>query len=503
MSTFTPVRVALAVPALLVSQAAWADLTPAQVWGDWKQYMQGMGYTVLGDETANGADLTVSDIRMSMTLPDNAGDMGMSMGTLSFVQNGAGVDVVMPDVMPIVINAVDGADAFSLRFDYVQSGQRMNASGTPDNPTYDYSADSIQMLLKELEADGQTFGPANAKLDVTGTGVKSTTTMKIGDLREYQQTGGFESLVYDINIDNPEEPVKLQMNGNIAGVSFDGGGAIPLLLDTTDMAAMMQAGFAIAGQFNYTSGATQIQVQDPSSGDFALNSSSQGGMLGVVMNDRQLAYNVAQNAVQVNVQAAQLPFPVEMSMARSGFNLAMPIAASDDPQDFAFGITLGDFVMSEEIWSEFDPTAQLPRDPATVELDLTGKAKMLVSLMDPEAMARTDVPGELQALTLGKVLLNAAGAKLEGNGDFTFDNSDTTTFPGMPKPVGAINLALAGGNGLMDKLVAMGLLPQEQAMGARMMMGLFAVPGDAPDTLKSTVEFTQDGQVLANGQRIR
>ena len=89
------------------------------------------------------------------------------------------------------------------------------------------------------------------------------------------------------------------------------------------------------------------------------------------------------------------------------------------------------------------------------------------------------------------------------SGDFTLDNSDMSTFPGMPKPVGAVNVALEGGNGLMDKLVAMGLLPEEQAMGARMMMGLFAVPGDAPDTLKSKVEFTEDGQVLANGQRIK
>jgi hypothetical protein len=55
----------------------------------------------------------------------------------------------------------------------------------------------------------------------------------------------------------------------------------------------------------------------------------------------------------------------------------------------------------------------------------------------------------------------------------------------------------------MDTLVNMGLLPQEQAMGARMMMGLFARPGDGPDTLTSTIEVKEDGSVLANGQRIQ
>ena len=504
MSNFYPLRLAFAVPAMLVTQAAWADLTPAQVWGDWKQYMQGMGYTISANETANGADLMVSDISMSLSLPDNAGDMSMSMGSLNFVQNGAAVNVVMPEVMPFTINASDGSEAFSMQFEFAQNGHNMTASGTPDEPTYAYSADNVSMSLIQLEAEGQTYGPANAKVAVNATGVQSTTTMKLGELRNYQQTGAFETMDYDIAIDNPEEPVKFKMSGNLAGVSFDGGGAVPLqILDTSDMASMLKAGFAVSGQFNYGSGAMVIDVTDPDTGNFAAESSSQGGSLGVVMNAKELAYNGAQSNVSMNVRSAQLPFPVEMSMAQSGFNLAMPISASDDVQDFAFGITLGDFVMSDLIWSIFDPTAQLPRDPATVELDLTGKAKMVIDIMDPEATAQAEVPGELHAMTLGKLLVSAAGATLQGDGDFTFDNTDMTTYPDIPKPIGAINLALAGGNGLMDKLVAMGLLPEEQAMGARMMMGLFAVPGDAPDTLKSTVEFNEAGQILANGQRIK
>jgi len=62
---------------------------------------------------------------------------------------------------------------------------------------------------------------------------------------------------------------------------------------------------------------------------------------------------------------------------------------------------------------------------------------------------------------------------------------------------------LSGGNGLLDKLVGMGLVQEEQAMGARMMIGLFARPGGGEDTLQSTIELKEDGSVLANGQRIR
>ena len=55
----------------------------------------------------------------------------------------------------------------------------------------------------------------------------------------------------------------------------------------------------------------------------------------------------------------------------------------------------------------------------------------------------------------------------------------------------------------MDKLVAMGLLPQDQAMGARMMLGLFARPGEGEDTLVSKIEVSGDGAISANGQRLQ
>ena len=505
MPRFPLSRLSLSLPALLLAQTAMADVTAAQVWGDWKKYMQDMGYAMTATETANGADMAISGISMSMELPENGGQMTMSMGDITFVQDGGAVNVVMPDTMPITLNVTpNGAgEAVTMAFTYAQTGHNLRASGDPDQMTYDYSADTAVMNLQELVIDGESFGEQNAKVNVTANQITSTTTMTQAEMRTYVQSGAIEGLTYDIKIDNPEEPVKVAMNGGITGVAFDGGGSIPLAPDYADVAAMLKSGFAVDGSFNYASGNTQMNVTDPTSGDFAATTSSEGGTLTVKMGADQLAYGGTQKNVQMNVQVAELPFPVQLSMAEGGFNLAMPISASDDPQGFAFGINLGDFVMSDLIWSIFDPAAQLPRDPATVTLDLSGQAKMLVDLMDPESAASTPVPGELQALTIGTLLVDAVGARLEGSGDFTFDNSDMVTFNGMPKPVGAVNLSLAGGNALMDKLVAMGLLPEEQAMGARMMMGLFAVPGDAPDTLKSTVEFNAEGQVLANGQRIR
>ena len=50
----------------------------------------------------------------------------------------------------------------------------------------------------------------------------------------------------------------------------------------------------------------------------------------------------------------------------------------------------------------------------------------------------------------------------------------------------------------------MGVLPEDQSMGAKMMMGMFGrtVEG-AEDTLTSQIEFKADGGIFANGQQIQ
>ena len=96
---------------------------------------------------------------------------------------------------------------------------------------------------------------------------------------------------------------------------------------------------------------------------------------------------------------------------------------------------------------------------------------------------------------------NESTTTVTGTGALTFDNTDLVTFGGMPAPTGQIDLKLVGGNTLMDKLVAMGLLPEDQAMGFRMMLSMFA-NATGEDELSSVLEF-KDGGFFANGQRLQ
>ena len=71
-----------------------------------------------------------------------------------------------------------------------------------------------------------------------------------------------------------------------------------------------------------------------------------------------------------------------------------------------------------------------------------------------------------------------------------------------PLPTGKMDLKLTGGNTLLDKLVAMGLLPKDQAMGFKMMVSMFANAAADKDEMTSTLEFKDKG-FYANGQKLQ
>ena len=98
------------------------------------------------------------------------------------------------------------------------------------------------------------------------------------------------------------------------------------------------------------------------------------------------------------VSGSDIPFPqVNVSYGEFAFNLLMPVSKSDTPQDFSYLTKIIDLKVSDEIWAMFDPTGNLPRDPATLIIDTKGTGKLAADIMDPasaEAMANA-VPGEL------------------------------------------------------------------------------------------------------------
>ena len=89
--------------------------------------------------------------------------------------------------------------------------------------------------------------------------------------------------------------------------------------------------------------------------------------LAFAMNDQRLAYSGTATGVSTTMTSPELPFPsVTLSYAEAGFDFLMPVSPSDTPADFTLLTKIIDLTVSDEIWGIIDPTAQLPRDPATI-----------------------------------------------------------------------------------------------------------------------------------------
>ena len=111
-------------------------------------------------------------------------------------------------------------------------------------------------------------------------------------------------------------------------------------------------------------------------------------------------------------------------------------------------------------------------------------------------------PVKMETLTINDLRLNAIGGALSGSAELRFDNSDLVTYDGLPKPIGDAFLSVSGANRVLDLLQTAGALTESEVSGARLAMGMIArATGD--DSFETSIEFSEDGKLSLNGQRIR
>jgi hypothetical protein len=269
-----------------------------------------------------------------------------------------------------------------------------------------------------------------------------------------------------------------------------------------DFNVALQMGLTFSGAFAL--GASSFDFAGgPPDRKTALTASIGGADTSFSMAAAQMDYDLGAKALKVTMASPDLPMPeASMDLTELALDFAMPLSKSDGPAPFNLLVKLADLSVAEGLWGMIDPGGMLPHDPATLIVDTKGTATLTADLIQEDTMPGGAPPGILNSLDLTQFLLKIAGAEVTALGAFTFDNSDMQTFPGIPAPTGKIDIKALGLNALTDKLVAMGLLPEDQAMQGRMMLSMFANTDPAKDEITSTLEFKDKG-FYANGQKLQ
>jgi hypothetical protein len=491
--------------ALFAGTTAFADVTPEEVWENWQAMLTSSGQTVTTtDVSRDGDTLVVSGLTLSYE--KDGASFSASIDELDFTDNNDGtVDVTLSDSYPMLIKApaaagVEGSKPTDMKITISQPELVLTASGTTDDMTYDVDAPTV---VAKVEAINGTDSSVNdLTLEATLTNVVGSYKVA-GPAEKKQIASDFttEKVAFVVSGKDPEKKTDFSMTGSVDGLA---GKSAVTMVDMKDMAAALAAGFAMNSTFSYTASSFDATATTEGKPIHVTGTSGEGGLT-MAMDATHLQYGGSAKAAKFSMTSPDIPFPqVDLGYDEASFNLDIPTAKSDTPSDFAFLTKLVGFNVSEPIWGMVDPTGALPHDGATLIIDAKGKTTLksdLFSEMEQGAMGSAPPP-ELNALDLNEIKVSIAGAELTGNGALTFDNTDMTTFDGVPAPTGKIDLKLTGANTLLDKIVAMGYLTQDDAMGYKMMAGMFTNSAPDKDELTSALEFKDKG-FYANGQRLK
>jgi hypothetical protein len=493
-----------ALSLVLLAQAASAEVTPAEVWANWQALATSAGQEITFDNVAESGD-AVAVTGLLITYTDElGGSFSANIDNVTFTDNGDGtVDVTMSESYPmsLAFPAEDeGPSAMKLTVN--QPGLVITAGGSASETKYDFTAPTVSVTLDEIKDQAGTVLDTKADLVLTGS-TASYLVATEGDATQLDSSFAAGSLTLNVSGASPESGESGTVTVSFSDLQGSSKGNLLGAEIMANMATALNSGFTSDSSMSFGAMALTADITD-ATGPTAIKGSAAGGGFVLALDKMRINYGTSLTGAQFTVSGAQIPFPeVAIGFAESAFNVLIPASKSEDPQDFAFLTKIVDLTVSDDVWGLFDPAATLSREPATFILDTKGTGRWLQDIMDPEVqMEGVEPPGELNSLDLTQVLLKAAGAEIAATGGLTIDNSGATTFQGMPAPSGVINVTIKGVNKLIDNLIAMGLLPEDQAMGARMMLGMFTRPGAGPDEVTSVIEF-KDGGLFANGQQLQ
>ena len=276
-----------------------------------------------------------------------------------------------------------------------------------------------------------------------------------------------------------------------------------------DPSALFDAGLAMEVALGF--GPTDFSVDATGGEGGEENFSAQGEVgtaaLSFSVDDESLTYDLTTEGTRVVIEGGGLPVPrAEVALGSTEGSFRIPTVATEGAEPFALRAMLSDLTLSEQIWAQFDPEGRLPRDPVSYSLAAEGQMRLLASLFDEAAQAEIEEsdgePFEIRQADLD-LRVEGLGASVDADGSFTFDNDDLATFEGMPAPTGEATIEASGIDGLLDTLTDMGLVPSDQLMPARMVLGLFARSDGEGGYTSEVVVDGATGEITVNDQRLR
>lgn len=486
--------------ALLMSGTAHAALTADQVWQSWKNAGAMIGLEVAA-ATENNSDgvLTLNGVSIGPV-----GVPGLTISDMVLTEQSDGTVTIVPGAEIGASMTGDTEGSVKITHD----GLTLIAREADGGMAYDYSAAKLDVAYDSsypgMSIDGSealnvtasgTFGFVNL------TGLYSDTP---GSNRVFGLDIMADTLAYNTVSDDPSMEMKQTTASETAGVEVSLDFTLPssialiAIASPADFIQAMNEGLALTFSSKQGDSAGTMNQENPYM-PMSLIMKAGAGEATAVFNKDMLSITSTAAGLEIESAPGLMPVPVKITSGPMEFSMLSPVIAAETAGDYGFVLKLSQFSVNEEAWAMFDPAGGLSREAADIAIDISGKTKLdivgMAAAEETGAMPSMPAP---ESLDINELAVKVAGATLLGNGAFTFDNST-----GMPMPLGEANVTVTGAEALITGLIGTGLITEEDAMGARMMMGMFMAPGANPDELTSKIEAKEGFAIFVNGQQIQ
>ncbi len=486
-------HILMATTALAIGFAA-----PAMAQDDFASFSEGIfgmlqsqGATVSFDQRNVGPDGSVELVGFWMSSPDGQGTIradwlkgvpsATTPGQVTFTLSPSATFTINdPDTGEHIINISNSGLVITL--DGITSGQ-----GAP-------------VLNFSLMADSLRFSSGNPAdtiikaLDIGFTNLSQTVSLTQAS-KLLSGVTGITALNMNYDIDGGRDG-QMSSNGQMADLQM----AFQVIADDNEENFLAYLSGATTAFFELSAGASsataklngpdaRIAYSGTSAGTTIL-ARAENGYLNILQEVGATQYSFS----EFNIEGMPLP-PFDVSLDQLRINLSTPTVDHGSFETANVEIALRNVVVSESIYSMFDPGQNITRSPVNVVASLSANVQPKIDWANPESAMRgnpADI-AEVQDITINEVLITAGGAEITAEGGATIDSS-----MGFPFPTGKVTVTASGVQALVNGLVAMGLIPQDQAGLAMGMMMAFARPGANADEFISDIEFSPQG-VTANG----
>jgi hypothetical protein len=473
-------------------QPAAADVTARQLYDAWEARDGGQGRTVEAETVTDRSDgLTLEGL--SIVQETSEGRFTARLDRVVMTDDAGAVIVSVPSGQTVAVTA-SGDDTAPvkalLRLD--EGPLTLRATGDPGAVAYDVAADALAVELTSLSGEGV---PEDATFEGGVTGLTGTLEGLTGDAAA-EIAGDLVAETARMNLAYTDPATGDRISTAVAQSELEVAMALRPGAEAQDWAVDLSTSSGPAQ-------ATTRQVR-PGAGVVETESRQAATRLSLSLEEGRGDYATSAEGLSLTVRADGLPIsPVSVEAAAADLAMSVPTATGETPQLAEIRVDVQSLMPGEAIWQSFDPTGALPRRPANLALD--AEADVVVSeesgaMLPPAA----GMPGVLpRGLRINELSLDFGDAEIDAEGDFTVEAVDEQGgLTQFGQPAGTLTVTARGVMDLLGQLITAGVLSEDQAMGAQMMIGMFATQAE-DGTLTSEITTESDGGLIVNGQRLR